>query len=530
MTSFRTLQSPSPSRASTRPTRSPSRSTTATGWSWGRGWRTTSDRACASGTRSPGRAPTCSARHARPAVARRRAGDAMDAARGEDGDAAFEFFTKLGVPYYCFHDRDVAPEGPVTRNSARTSTRWSTMSRATGADRCAAAVGHGQPVRPPALPAGAATNPDPEVFAYAAAQVKHMLEADPAPGRPELRAVGRPRGLRHAAQHRSPARGRQLARFLHLVAEHKHKIGFEGQLLIEPKPMEPTKHQYDYDVATVARLPRPERARWRVQTSTSRRTTPRSPATASITRSPTRPRTACSAASMRIAATPQNGWDTDQFPNSVDELALPMYEILRAGGFATGGFNFDAKLRRQSIAPERPVPCAHRRASTRSRRPCSWPPTWSRGRAGRAARRAVRGLGRGLGARSWTGRSILAALEERVAGEHGSAPVSGGQERLENLVNRGSGGRRSAGPRARREATHDTSSGSTFRRPPRRPSLVDGTARSPGSASPSTASTCPQPLWSEQDPRLWWDAAIAAIRAVLASTGVAAADDRVASA
>ena len=103
----------------------------------------------------------------------------------------------------------------------------------------------------PRYMAGAATNPDPDVFAYAAAQVKNAHRRDAPARRRQLRAVGRTRGLRNAAQHRPAREHEQLGRFLSLVVDYKHKIGFKGVILVEPKPQEPTKHQYDFDVATV---------------------------------------------------------------------------------------------------------------------------------------------------------------------------------------------------------------------------------------------------------------------------------------
>ena len=140
----------------------------------------------------------------------------------------------------------------------------------------------------------------------------------------------------------------QLARFLHLVAEHKHRIGFGGTLLLEPKPQEPTKHQYDYDVATVdAFLGRHGLTdEYRVNIEANH---------ATLAGHSFHHEIAVAIAAGIFGSIDmnrgdyQNGWDTDQFPNSVDELALALYEIVRAGGFTTGGFNFDAKLRRQSL-------------------------------------------------------------------------------------------------------------------------------------------------------------------------------------
>src|SRR3954470_3054392 len=271
----------------------------------------------------------------------------MDAARRKMA-VAFEFIDKLGIPYYCFHDRDVAPEGASFAEfranldaladdalgyQERTGVRllWGTANLVTH----------------PRYQAGAATNPDPEVFAYAAAQVKHMLEVTQRLGGENYVLWGGREGydtLLNTDVRREQA---QLGRFLHLVAEHKHKIGFTGQLLIEPKPMEPTKHQYDYDVSTVYGflVANGLEKEYRVNVEANH---------ATLAGHSFHHEVAFAVANGILGSIDanrgdmQNGWDTDQFPNSVEELAMPMYEILRSGGLGQGGFNFDAKLRRQS--------------------------------------------------------------------------------------------------------------------------------------------------------------------------------------
>src|SRR5213594_39173 len=177
--------------------------------------------------------------------------DAASAARAKI-DAAFEFIEKLHVPFFTFHDRDVAPEGrtyaetranldasvdQIERHMARTGARllWGTANL----------FSH------PRYAAGAATNPNPEVFAYAAAQVKTMLEVTHRLGGANYVLWGGREGYDTLLNTDLAREERQLARFLAMVAEHKHRIGFEGLLLIEPKPHEPAKHQYDYDAATV---------------------------------------------------------------------------------------------------------------------------------------------------------------------------------------------------------------------------------------------------------------------------------------
>ena len=320
--------------------------------------------------------------------------DEMAAARTKMA-AAFEFFTKLGIPYYCFHDRDVAPEG-ASFATFRSNLDALADDAAGYQERTGVRLlwGTANLFTHPRYQAGAATNPDPEVFAYAAAQVKHMLEIDQAPRRRELRPVGWPRGLRHAAQHGPPTRRRPARP----VPAPRRRAQAPDRL------RGPAPHRTKADGAHQApvrlrrrdgpRLPRQARARARVRASTSRPTTRRSRVTASITRWPTRSRTASSGSIDANRGDPQNGWDTDQFPNSVDDLALPLYEILQHGGIAPGGFNFDAKLRRQSTRPDGPVPRPHRRP--RYARPGA--PGRGRPRRARRARRSqgatLRGLGR----------------------------------------------------------------------------------------------------------------------------------------
>ncbi len=351
--------------------------------------------------------------------------------------AAFEFFSKLGIPYYCFHDRDVAPEGgsfaefrdnldaladDALGYQERTGVRllWGTANLFTH----------------PRYQAGAATNPDPEVFAYAAAQVKHMLEVTQRLGGENYVLWGGREGydtLLNTDLHRE---GQQLARFLHLVAEHKAKIGFEGQLLIEPKPMEPTKHQYDYDTQSVhgflVRNGLEGQYKCNIEANH-----------ATLAGHSFHHEVAYAVANGVMGSIdanrgdPQNGWDTDQFPNSVEDLALPLYEILRGGGLAPGGFNFDAKLRRQSTDRTDLFHAHIGGLDTIARALLVAADLVERGElaANKDARYA--GWDGDLGASILGGGTSLADLEARVAaGAIDPGPVSGGQERLENLVNR----------------------------------------------------------------------------------------------
>ncbi|MBW2293084.1 MAG: xylose isomerase [Deltaproteobacteria bacterium] len=276
--------------------------------------------------------------------------DAMTQAEHKT-DVAFEFFSKLGVPFYCFHDRDVAPEAETFRESCdrldRIAERMATRMQETGVRLLwgtANLFGH------PRYAAGAATNPDPEVFAFAGAQVKHCLDVTQRLGGENYVLWGGREGYETLLNTDVRREMEQLGRFMQLVVEHKHRIGFEGTILIEPKPHEPTKHQYDRDVvhilAFLQRFGLEDEIKVNIEVNH-----------ATLAGHSFQHELATAAAYGILGSVdanrgdPQNGWDTDQFPNSVEEMTLALYEILRAGGLGTGGINFDAKLRRQSMDP-----------------------------------------------------------------------------------------------------------------------------------------------------------------------------------
>ena len=280
-------------------------------------------------------------------------GDPMTRAEHKQ-DVAFEFFDKLGVPYYCFHDIDMAPQGNSLKESRANLDAM--VDRAAGKQEKTGMRllwGTANLFSHPRFAAGAATNPDPEVFAYGAAQVRAMLEATHRLGGENYVLWGGREGYETLLNTQMRRETDQLARFLELVADHKRNIGFTGTLLIEPKPQEPTKHQYDYDSATVhGFLDRYGLAdEYRVNIEVNH---------ATLAGHSFHHEVAYAIDNGILGSIdanrgdPQNGWDTDQFPNSVEEMSLAMFEILQAGGLgpdgvATGGFNFDTKLRRQSL-------------------------------------------------------------------------------------------------------------------------------------------------------------------------------------
>ncbi|MYJ36686.1 MAG: xylose isomerase [Acidimicrobiaceae bacterium] len=362
--------------------------------------------------------------------------DPMDAARTKMA-AAFEFFQKLRVPFFCFHDHDIAPEGS---SFAEESANLGAMVDEAAAHMERTGVrllwGTARLFWHPRYMAGAATSPDPEVFARAAAQVRNCLEATHRLGGANYVLWGGREGYDTLLNTDVGRELDQLGRFLNLVVEHKHAVGFDGTILIEPKPQEPVKHQYDHDSQTVhaflQRYGLADEVKVNIEVNH-----------ATLSGHDFAHEVAVAAAAGIFGSVDANrgddrlGWDTDQFPNSVDQMALGVYEILRAGGFTTGGFNFDTKLRRQSIdrtdlfhghiggidTLARSLLVAHAMLSDGALEDL------------RATRYG--GWDSELGRAIMAGQRSLADLHQAVAdGEIDPAPRSGRQEALENLVNR----------------------------------------------------------------------------------------------
>ena len=277
-------------------------------------------------------------------------GDSMAMAKMK-ADVAFEMFDILGAPFYCFHDADARPEGASFAESKRnleeivdylgekqtnskTKLLWGTANL----------FSHKRWM------SGAATNPDPEVFAYAAATVKSCMDATMKLGGANYVLWGGREGYETLLNTDLSRESEQAGRFLSMVVEYKYKMGFKGAILIEPKPQEPSKHQYDYDVATVYGFLKRFGLEKEVQVNIEQGH--------AILAGHSFEHEIALAASLGIFGSIdmnrndyQSGWDTDQFPNNHAEKAVAFYEILRAGGYTTGGTNFDAKVRRQSLDP-----------------------------------------------------------------------------------------------------------------------------------------------------------------------------------
>ncbi len=348
--------------------------------------------------------------------------------------AAFELFETLGVPFYTFHDRDIAPELGSLRETqtafARlTETAQSHMER-TGIKLL---WGTANLFSHPRYMAGAATNPDPEVFACAATQVRDALEATHRMGGVNYVLWGGREGYDTLLNTDLKRELDQMGRFLTMVVEHKHRIGFPGTILIEPKPMEPTKHQYDHDVATVygflKRYGLEDEVRVNIEVNHA------------TLAGHSFEHEVATALALGIFGSidinrgdPQNGWDTDQFPNDANDLALPLSRMLEAGALTTGGFNFDAKIRRQSVEPDDLLHAHVGGIDTLARALLSAEKLVEDGRLRRFVEDRYAG---------WTGpfgRDLMGGMDLAAAADAGLGmdpkPRSGRQEMLENLVNR----------------------------------------------------------------------------------------------
>ncbi|HMD59990.1 MAG TPA: xylose isomerase [Opitutaceae bacterium] len=267
-------------------------------------------------------------------------------------DAAFEFFVKIEAPFWCFHDRDIAPEGgtlaETNRNLDRLVAHAKALQKETGVRLL---WGTANLFSNPRYMCGAATNPDAHVFAYAAAQVKKAIEVTKELGGAGYTFWGGREGYETLLNTDMKRELGHLARFLHMAVDYARSIGFKGQFYIEPKPKEPTKHQYDFDVASGIAFLRSfgleRHFKFNIETNH-----------ATLAGHSFQHEIETAAGQGLLGSVDANtgdpllGWDTDQFNTDVKEIALAMVSILRAGGLGKGGFNFDAKLRRTSIDPE----------------------------------------------------------------------------------------------------------------------------------------------------------------------------------
>ena len=280
----------------------------------------------------------------------RQSADPLDRAR-ETMDAAFEFLQKLGVDYYCFHDRDIAPEGSTFAVSCRNLEiivdYARQLQKSTGikllwgtANLFSSAI----------YSQGAATSPNAHVMATAAAQVKNAIDATKELGGENYVFWGGREGYETLLNTDIKREQGQMARFLQMAVDYKRSIGFKGQLLIEPKPKEPTKHQYDTDAATTLSFLKEHGLidHFKLNIEANH---------ATLAGHTFEHELAVASAAGKLGSVDANrgdlllGWDTDQFPTDIYSITLAMMIILKQGGLGKGGLNFDAKVRRSSNDP-----------------------------------------------------------------------------------------------------------------------------------------------------------------------------------
>ncbi len=263
-------------------------------------------------------------------------------------DAAFEFFTKLGNPFYCFHDFDLVSEGSsVAESEKRLQTIVEYAAQKQQASGVKLLWGTANAFSNPRYMNGAATNPDFNVVAYAGSQVKAALDATIALGGTGYVFWGGREGYMSLLNTNMKRELEHLARFLHMARDYARKNGFTGKFFIEPKPMEPSKHQYDFDSATVLGFLR----QYDLMDDFALNVEVNHATLAQHTFQHELQVAADAGLLGSIDANRgdyQNGWDTDQFPINVYELVEAMLVIQEAGGFKYGGINFDAKIRRNS--------------------------------------------------------------------------------------------------------------------------------------------------------------------------------------
>jgi xylose isomerase len=350
-------------------------------------------------------------------------------------DVAFEFFQKIQAPFWCFHDRDIAPEGrslaESNRNLDKLITQAKGLQKATGVKLL---WGTANLFSNPRYMCGAATNPDAHVFAYAAAQVKKALEVTKELGGENYVFWGGREGYETLLNTDLKREQDHLARFMHLALDYAKRIGFKGQFLIEPKPKEPTKHQYDFDVASGIAFLRTygleKKFKFNIETNH-----------ATLAGHTFQHEIEVAAAQGLLGSIDANagdlllGWDTDQFNTDVRELTLAMLSIINAGGLGSGGFNFDAKLRRPSIDLEDLFHAhiggmdAYALAFKLARR------IIADGKLGQFVTARYASYDSGYGRDIEKGRTDFKSLEKLVLKQLGEpTPRSGKQEYLENLL------------------------------------------------------------------------------------------------
>ncbi|MDP6504309.1 MAG: xylose isomerase [Planctomycetota bacterium] len=349
--------------------------------------------------------------------------------------AAFEFFTKLGVEYWCFHDRDIAPEADtLAETNARLDKIVKLAKKLQNDNGMKLLWGTTNAFSHRRFMAGASTNPSPAVFAYAASQVKKAMEITKQLGGEGYVFWGGREGYETLLNTDMKREFDHLGLFLNMAADYKKKIRFKGQLYIEPKPKEPTKHQYDFDAgncyAFLQKYGLVDHLKLNIEANH-----------ATLAAHTFHHELEFCVANDILGSVDANrgdlllGWDTDQFPTDIYDTTKAMYTILKSGGFTTGGLNFDAKVRRQSIDP---VDLFHAHIGAMD--------SFARGlmnaakmlrerKLARFVKQRYRGWDKSLGASIEAGKEDFESLEAYTLKKGEPKIESGRQEMLENILN-----------------------------------------------------------------------------------------------
>jgi xylose isomerase len=350
-------------------------------------------------------------------------------------DAAFEFFSKLGVPFYCFHDRDLAPEADSVAESERRLERMVARAKerqqATGIGLL---WGTANLFSHPRYMNGAATNPDFAVVAHAGAQVQAALDATLELGGRNYVFWGGREGYSLLFNTDTRRELDHLARFLSMARDYGRSIGFKGPFLIEPKPMEPMYHQYDADAQTVIGFLRHYglAGDFKINLEANHATL--------AGHSFAHELQMCADAGLLGSidanrGNPQNGWDTDQFPTDLYDAVQAMMIVLADGGFNSGGLNFDARVRRESTDPEDLFMAHIGGMDTFARGLIIADEILRTSPLPDYRRRRYASFDSGEGQAFEAGDLTLAALRDHAAERGEPAKISGRQEWVENTIN-----------------------------------------------------------------------------------------------
>lgn len=349
--------------------------------------------------------------------------------------AAFEFFTKLGVEFWCFHDRDIAPEADTLAETNKRLDKIVALAKKLQKDTGVKCLwGTTNAFSHPRFMAGAGTNPNPHVFAYAASQIKKAMEITKELGGTGYVFWGGREGYDTLLNTDLSRELDHLALLLHLAVDYKKKIGFKGQFYIEPKPKEPTKHQYDFDagncVAFLQKYGLLGHFKLNIEANH-----------ATLAAHSFHHELEFAAINGLLGSVDANrgdlmlGWDTDQFPTDLYDTTLAMYTILNAGGFTTGGLNFDAHVRRQSI-DNVDLFYAHIGAMDAFARGLKNAARLIKDRVlEKAIQKRYAGWDTAFGKKVESGKMDFAKLEAFILENGEPKPQSGRQELLENILN-----------------------------------------------------------------------------------------------